>query len=78
MSTHIDAVYVIYDTEEKKFVTYNSKGAWVKSGNAKNAFNCHDLPRWQRNNNNITKFDEQTRYKIVKLDVSLVETNFLI
>ena len=81
MSTHIDAVYVIYDTLSKTFVTQNSKGAWVKAGNAKKAYNQNLYSIWNPDEHKYVdqpRFDEQTRYKIVRLDVSLVETNFLI
>ncbi len=57
-------IYAILDTETELFVTYNSKCAWSKAGNAKNAFSQHQPydKDWKR-----LKFEEQTRYKIVEL-----------
>jgi hypothetical protein len=61
------SIYGILDTETNEFVSYNSKCAWSKVGNAKNAFNLHTGATHSWYNPPRPKFDEQTRYVIVDL-----------
>ncbi len=56
-------IIAILDTETNGFISYNSKCAWTKPGNAKNA--------WANANNGygreFVSFNEQTRHKLVDL-----------
>jgi hypothetical protein len=56
-------IYAIIDTETNEFIAYNSKCAWTKPGNAKNA--------WANANNGygreFVRFDDQIRYQLVDL-----------
>lgn len=56
-------IFAIRNKETKEFLAYNSKCAWTKRGNAKNA--------WANANNHYGKdfvsFDEQSEYEIVDL-----------
>ena len=64
-----NSVYAIYDTHLKLFKsTNNGKMGFATSGAAKTSFMY----------NMGMKFDNQDRYKIVRLDSSLVESNFLL
>jgi hypothetical protein len=59
VSTHI---FGIRHKETKEFLVFNSKCAWTKRGNAKNAWaNAMSV----RNKKNL--FDEQDEYEIVDL-----------
>ena len=62
-------IYVIYDTQEDCFVTFNHKAAWTKVGNAKNSFNVHMFD-WSKRSHK--RFDEQTRYIILPVTVDEV------
>ncbi len=55
-------IYVIYDTEEDCFVSYNNKAAWTKVGNAKLAFTKHYYK----------SYSEQKRYIILPITVDEV------
>jgi hypothetical protein len=56
-------IFGILDTTTNEFVSYNSKCAWTKVGNAKNAWaNAHN-----GYGREFTRFDEQERCKIVDL-----------
>ncbi len=57
-------IYAILDTSTNEFVSFNSKCAWSKAGNAKNAFGCH-MPRDR--NYEQQRFDEQERHKLIEL-----------
>ncbi len=56
-------IIAILDTETNEFISYNSKCAWTKPGNAKKA--------WANANNGygreFVRFDEQSRYKLIDL-----------
>jgi len=60
----MNKIFAILDSETNTFISYNSKCAWSKAGNAKNAFSQHAPydKGWNR-----LKFDEQTRFVIVEL-----------
>lgn len=60
------SIYAILDTQTNQFVSYNSKCAWSKAGNAKNAFAMHSGSRYAPHGAR-PYFDEQDRYVIVEL-----------
>jgi hypothetical protein len=61
-------IYGILDTETNEFVSYNSKCAWSKVGNAKNAFALHsDIYDKFAEQFVKVKFDDQSRFVIVDL-----------
>jgi len=53
-------IFAIRNKESGEFVSYNSKCAWAKGGNAKNAFALHHS--WPR-----TLWDEQDTHELVEL-----------
>ena len=53
-------IYVIIDTETGEFVSINNKAAWVKVGNAKNAWNIANHYRY----NPPKLFADQDQYVI--------------
>lgn len=55
-------LWVIYDTQENCFIKFGAKAAWVSSGAAKNAWNCHNHS-WCEN----VTFNGQTRYIVVNV-----------
>lgn len=59
-------IYAIRNKETGEFVSYNSKCAWSKIGNAKNAFNLH-TGAMRYYNPPKPKFDEQDVFEIVDL-----------
>ena len=52
-------IYAIRSKLTGDFVGYNSKCAWAKAGNAKNAFALHHRPSM--------KWDEQDEFELVEL-----------
>jgi hypothetical protein len=64
----VTKIFGILDTETNEFVSYNSKCAWSKIGNAKNAFALHGNV-YDKFAGCFVKpyFDDQTRYVIVDL-----------
>ena len=64
MSTQI---FAIRNKETGEFQAYNSRCAWTKAGNAKNAFAQRNKV-WVNNVGFVTiKFDEQDTYELVNL-----------
>ena len=55
-------LWVIYDKQEKCFIKFGNKAAWVSSAAAKNAWNYHNHS-WREK----VTFNEQTRYIIVNV-----------
>lgn len=60
-STALSKIFAIRDKETKEFLVFNSKCAWTKRGNAKNAW-----ANAQRYDSKVL-FDEQDKYEIVEL-----------
>lgn len=62
-------IYGIRNKATGEFVSYNSKCAWSKIGNAKNAFNLHSDRVYDSFAEFYVrrKFDEQDEYEIVDL-----------
>ena len=59
-------IYVIYDTQEDCFVSYNNKAAWTKESNAKLAFTNHQ-GGWKGKS-----YSEQKRYIVLPVTVDEV------
>ena len=61
--TNYKVIYTIIDTETNEFVAINSKAAWTKAGNAKNAWNA--AFRWALPE---PYFNDQSRYIIKAIE----------
>lgn len=59
----LEALWVIYDTQENCFIKFGTKAAWVTSGAAKNAWNCHNY-NWP---DKTVTFNEQSRYVVMNV-----------
>lgn len=57
-----EKIYVIYDTQEDSFVSYNNKAAWTGESRAKSAFTTH----------NRVGYSEQDRYIVLPITVNKV------
>lgn len=57
-------IYAIRNKESGEFVSYNSKCAWSKAGNAKNAFTMHQPYSYSTSK---VKFDDQGEFEIIEL-----------
>lgn len=55
-------IFAIRHKETKEFLVFNSKCAWTKRGNAKNAW-ANSMSIWQKPN----LFDDQDEYEIIDL-----------
>lgn len=55
-------IYVIYDTQDECFVSFNHKAAWTAAGRAKSAFTAHMRPAYA----------EQERYIVLPVTVDEV------
>lgn len=60
-------IYGIRNKKSGEFIQFNSKCAWSKIGNAKNAFNLHTGATHSYYNPPRPKFDEQDEFEIVDL-----------
>lgn len=58
----LEELWVVYDTQENCFVKFGTKAAWVTSGAAKNAWNCHNY-----NYIRHVTFNEQSRYVVMNV-----------
>ena len=57
-------IYGIRNKITNEFISYNSKCAWTKVGNAKNAW---ANANWDYRTGKSVKFDDQVNYEIVDL-----------
>ena len=74
--TRLDAVYVIFDTVEKRLWSSkaNTKIGWISTGAAKNAWNL-GRDKWDEEGRRISNtFDTQTRYIVVCIHELLVQS----
>ncbi len=55
-------IYVIYDTQDECFVSFNYKAAWTAEGRAKSAFTAHMR----------SSYAEQERYIVLPVNVEEV------
>lgn len=60
-----ESIWVILDSNGN-FCAFGSKIAWVTSGAAKNAFNCH-ISRWKDGYRINVKIEDCPEYKLVEI-----------
>lgn len=65
--TNHKSIFVIVDNATGEFVCFNSKAAWTKRGNAKNAYNC--AQGWLTGQ----RFDDQNEYSVVEITKEMLE-----